>query len=54
MAETFKETNVNTDEETTQPTEANREIRSLENPQTAENPELDRIKIEFYKTLKEF
>ena len=54
MAETFKETNVNTDEETTQPTDANRESRSLENPQIAENPELDKIKIEFYKALKEF
>ena len=54
MAETFKETNVNTDEETTQPTDANRENQSLENPQTAENPELDKIKIEFYKALKEF
>ena len=54
MAETFKETNVNTDEETTQPTDANRESQSLENPQTAENPELDKIKIEFYKALKEF
>jgi hypothetical protein len=32
VAETFKETNVNTDEETTQPTDANRERRSLENP----------------------
>jgi hypothetical protein len=27
---------------------------SLENPQTAENPELDKIKIEFYKALKKF
>jgi len=44
---------VNTDEETTQPTDANRESRSLENPQTAVNPELDKIKIEFYKALKE-
>ena len=51
MAETFKETNVNTDAETTQPTDANRESQSLETPQAAENPELDKIKIEFYKAL---
>ena len=54
LAENFKETNVTTDEETTQPTDANRESRSLENQQTAGNPELDKIKIEFYKALKEF
>jgi len=26
----------------------------VESPQTVENPELDKIKIEFYKALKEF
>jgi len=45
---------VNTDEETTQHTDANRESQRLENSLTAENPELDKIKIEFYKALKEF
>jgi len=40
VAENVKETNVNTDEETTQPTDANRESQGLENPQIAENPEL--------------
>ena len=54
MAETFKETNVNSEEETTKPTDENRESRSLGNTQTAENPELDKIKIEFYKAVKEF
>ena len=54
MAETFKETNVNTDEETTQPTDANRESQNLEHSKTAENPEVDKLKIEFYKALKEF
>ena len=57
VAETFKVTNVNTEEETTRPTDENEqkeESRSLENPQTAENPELDKIKAEFYKALKEF
>jgi len=54
VAETLKETNENTEEGTTQPTDENRESRSLENTQTAENPELDKIKIEFHKELKEF
>jgi len=54
LAETFKETNVNTDEETTQPTDANRESQNLEHSKTAENPEVDKLKIEFYKALKEF
>ena len=43
VAETFKVTNVNTVEETMQPTDENEqkeESQSLENPQTAENPEL--------------
>jgi hypothetical protein len=56
VAKTFKVTNVNTEEETTQPIDENEqkeESRSLENPQTAENPELDKIKTEFYKALKE-
>ena len=35
-----------TDEETTQTADVNRESRSLE------NPELDKIKREFYKALK--
>ena len=46
LAETFKETNMITDEETTQTADVNRESRSLE------NPELDKIKREFYKALK--
>jgi hypothetical protein len=57
VAETFKVTNVNTEEEITQPideNEQNEESRSLENPQTTENPQLDTIKTEFYKALKEF
>jgi hypothetical protein len=57
VAETFKVTNVNTEEETTQPIDKNEqkeESQSLENPQTAENPELDKIKTEFYKVLKKF
>jgi hypothetical protein len=36
IAETFKETNENTEEERTQIIDDNRESRSLENPQTAE------------------
>ena len=57
MAETFKEANVNAEEETTQPTDENEQkedSRRFEHPQPAENPELDKIKIEFYKALKEF
>ena len=56
VAETFKVTNVNTEKETTQPIDENEqkeEGRSLENPQTTENPELNKIKTEFYKALKE-
>jgi hypothetical protein len=57
VAETFKVTNVNTVEETIQPIDENErteESRSLKNPQTTENPELDKLKTEFYKALKEF
>jgi hypothetical protein len=47
VAETFKETNVNTEEEATQPTDENEQkedSRRLEHPPTAENPELDKVK----------
>jgi hypothetical protein len=57
VAETLKEANVNSEKETTQPTdkiEQKEDSRRLEHPPTAENPELDKIKIEFYKVLKEF
>jgi hypothetical protein len=53
VAETFKETNVNTEEEITQSIDKKEESRRLESPQTVENPELDKIKVEFYKALKE-
>jgi hypothetical protein len=56
VAETFKETNVNTEEGATQPTdetEHKEESCSLEKPQTVENPQLDKIRTEFYKALKE-
>jgi hypothetical protein len=66
VAETLKETtvkendqdseeNINTDTETTQPISENeqKEMQSLEGRQTVENPELDKIKIEFHKALKE-
>jgi hypothetical protein len=57
VAEAFKEANVNAEEETTQPTDENKQYKDsgrLEHQLTAENPELDKIKIEFYKALKEF
>jgi hypothetical protein len=67
VAETLKETpvkendqdseeNINTDEETTKHIGENeqKEEQSLESRQTEENPELDKIKIEFHKALKEF
>jgi hypothetical protein len=67
VAETLKETTVNendqdseeyinTDKEITQPISENeqKEKQSLESQQTVENPELDKIKIEFHKALKEF
>jgi len=57
VAETFKEVNVNAEKETTEPTDENEQYedsRRLEHPPTAENPELDKIKMEFYKALKEF
>jgi hypothetical protein len=57
LAETFKVTNLNTEEDTTQPIDENEqkeENQSLKSPQTAENPELDTLKTEFYKALKEF
>ena len=57
VAEIVKEANVNAEEETTQRTDENEQkedIRRLEHPPTAENSELDKIKIEFYKALKEF
>ena len=57
VAVTFKETNGNAEGETAQPTdekEQREESRNLENPQIAENLELDKVKIEFYKALKEF
>ena len=57
MAENFKEANVNSEEETTQPTDENEQkedSRRLEHPPAAENPELDKIKIEFYKALNKF
>ena len=61
MANTLKATNGDIEEEVTQSIKENErkeENRSLENPQensqTAENPELDKTKIEFHKALKEF
>jgi hypothetical protein len=54
VAENFKETNVNTEGEITQSIDDKEESRSLECPQTVENLELDKIKMEFYKELKEF
>jgi transposase-like protein len=51
----LKDRNVTTEEEATQPTDENEEkeeSRSSENPQTAENSVLGKIKIEFYKALK--
>jgi len=57
VPETLKEANVNSEKETTQPTdeiEQKEDSRRIEHPLTAENPELDKIKIEFYKALKEF
>jgi hypothetical protein len=67
VAETLKETtvkendqdseeNINTDKETTQPFSKNgeKEKQNLESRQTVENPELDKIKMEFHKALKEF
>jgi hypothetical protein len=50
------EENINTDEETAKPLSENeqKEEQSLETRQTEENPELDKIKIEFHKALKEF
>jgi hypothetical protein len=57
VAKTFKATNVNMEEEITQSIDENEqkeESQSLENTQTAENQELDKIKTEFYKALKEF
>jgi hypothetical protein len=67
VAETLKETtvkennqdseeNINTGEETTQPISENKqkEKQSLESRQTVENPELNKIKIEFHKALKDF
>jgi hypothetical protein len=67
VAETLRETtvkendqdseeNINTDEETTQPIGENeqKERQSLESRQTVENPEVDKIKIEFHKALREF
>ena len=57
MAENFKEANVNSEEETTQPTDENEQKednRRLEHPPAAKKPELDKIKIEFDKELKEF
>ena len=48
VAETFKEENVNSVEETTQPTEENEQkedSRRLEQILTAENPEIDKTKI---------
>jgi hypothetical protein len=47
VAETFKETNVNTEEEITQSLDDIEESRSLESSQNVENLELDKIKIEF-------
>jgi len=57
VAETFKEANLNAKDETTQPTDENEQKedrRSVDYPPAAENPELDKIKTEFYKALKEF
>jgi hypothetical protein len=57
VAETFKVKNLNREEDTTQLIDENeqkQESRSLESPQTAENPDLATIKAEFYKTLREF
>jgi hypothetical protein len=45
VAEIFKETNVNTEEEIIQSTDKKKESWSLESPQTVENLELDKIKI---------
>ena len=57
VAENFKAANVNSQKETTQPTDETEQkegSQRLEHPPTAENPELDKIKIEFYKAQKEF
>jgi len=57
VAETFKEANVNSEKETTKPTdevEQKEDSRRLEHTMSAENPELDKIKLELYKALKEF
>jgi hypothetical protein len=54
VAKTFKERNVNTEEEITQSIDDKEESRNLESPQNAENLEVDKIKTEFYKALKEF
>jgi hypothetical protein len=53
VAETLKETNVNTEKKITQSIDRKEESRSLESAWTVENPELDKIKVEFYKALKE-
>jgi hypothetical protein len=50
VAQTFKETDVNTGEETKQPIDENEqkeESRSLENPRTAVNPETAKKKNNF-------
>jgi len=57
VTETFKEANVKAEEKQHNlPTKIKKkeDSRRLEHPPTAESPELDKIKIEFYKALKEF
>ena len=57
VAEIVKKANVIAEEETTQPIDKNEQkedSRSLEHQFTAQNTELDKVKIEFYKALKEF
>jgi hypothetical protein len=61
MANTLQATNGDTEEEVTQPIKENEqkeENQCLETPQensqAAENTELDKIKIQFHKALKEF
>jgi hypothetical protein len=57
VAETLKATHVDTGEEITKPINENEykaENQSSDNSQTADNPELDKIKIEFHKALQEF
>jgi len=56
VAENLKEANVNSEKETAQlidEIEQKEHSRELEHPPTVENPELAKIKIKFYKALKD-